>query len=452
MNSAIFKTYDIRGVYPEEINEQSVSKIVQALVSVLQPKNCALGMDVRQSSPALFEIAKKSLVEAGVDVYDIGQISTDMLYFAVSYYGWDAGITITASHNPREYNGMKMIEKGSAPIFEGHLLPEIKKLAMDPTFSLKEEKSGQIFKKEVLADYILKVREISSFDRVKPMRVVLNGNFGLGGKIFKEIVKDSPLELIELNCEPDGTFPKGRPDPLVPENREETLAKIKETGADIGFAWDADADRCFIYNEKGEAVDGSFMGSLLTQIVLENKEKGQTVIYDPRIVWAVRETVEKLGGMPFPTKVGHAFIKHKMREKGAILAVEGSGHFYFRDFYFCDNGMISALLILRYLSEKGLPLSEILRPLTDKYFVSGEINFMAENKDEIVEALKNDYAEGKFDDLDGISIEYPNFRFNVRKSNTEPLLRLNLEARSAEELKQRKRELVEKIEGMRREA
>jgi phosphomannomutase len=236
----------------------------------------------------------------------------------------------------------------------------------------------------------------------------------------------------------------------VPENREETLAKIKETGADLGFAWDADADRCFVYNEKGEAVDGSFMGSLLAQIVLEKKEKGQTVIYDPRIVWAVRETVESLGGTPFPTKVGHAFIKHKMREKNAVLAVEGSGHFYFRDFYFCDNGMISALLILCYLSEKKRPLSEILSPLTTRYFVSGEINFTAENKDEIVEALKNDYAEGKFDDLDGISIEYPDFRFNVRKSNTEPLLRLNLEARSAEGLEQKKKELVEKIEKLKK--
>lgn len=450
MNSAIFKTYDIRGIYPNEIDEQSVSRIAQALVSIIKPKNCALGRDVRQSSPALFEAAKKSLIEAGVDVYDIGQISTDMLYFAVSYYGLDAGITITASHNPREYNGMKMIEKGSAPIFEGHLLPEIKTLAMDPNFSFKAEKTGQIFKKEVLADYIVKVKEISGFDRVEPMKIVLNGNFGLGGKIFKEIVKDSPLELIELNCEPDGTFPKGRPDPLVPENREETLAKIKETGADLGFAWDADADRCFVYNEKGEAVDGSFMGSLLAQIVLEKKEKGQTVIYDPRIVWAVRETVESLGGAPFPTKVGHAFIKHKMREKNAVLAVEGSGHFYFRDFYFCDNGMISALLILCYLNEKKRPLSEILSPLTTRYFVSGEINFTAENKDEIVEALKNDYAEGKFDDLDGISIEYPDFRFNVRKSNTEPLLRLNLEARSAEGLEQKKKELVEKIEKLKK--
>ncbi len=446
MNPNIFKTYDIRGVYPSDIDEEGVFKIAKAFAQIVKPKNCVLGRDVRHSSPALFESAKKGLVEAGVDVYDIGQISTDMLYFSVSYYGFDSGMTITASHNPREYNGIKMIEKGSAPIFEGHLLPEIKQLAMDPDFDLKSETQGQVFKKDILEDYLKKVKEISGVEKISPFKVLINGNFGLGGKIFKEVLRDSPIEWVELNCEPDGNFPKGRPDPLVPENREETMSKIKESGADLGFAWDADADRCFIYDEKGNAIDGSFMGSLLAKIVLEESgEENPTVIYDPRVIWAVTETVKGLGGTPLPTKVGHAFIKSKMREKNALLAVEGSGHFYFRDFYFCDNGMISALFILKYLDKSKITLSKALESLTNNYFVSGEINFVAENKDEIVNALKEKYVEGKLDELDGISIEYPDFRFNVRKSNTEPLLRLNLEARSADILEEKKKELMEAI-------
>jgi len=446
MDGKIFKTYDIRGIYPQEIDEDGVFKIAQAFAQILKPKTVVLGRDVRISSEALFESAKDGLVKAGVKVVDIGKISTDMLYFAVSYYNLDGGITITASHNPREYNGMKMITKNSAPVFGGYLLPEIKEMAMSETFQATDLPGGEVVTQDVFSDYAAKVKSFGSIETLKPQKVLINANFGFAGEFFKRIFQDTPLEIVELNTVPDGTFPKGRPDPLILEIREETKAKIKESDADIGFAWDADADRCFIYDENGQDVEGCFMGALLAKIILEkNVSEAKAIVYDPRIVWAVAETIEKEGGVPVPAKVGHALIKSKMREVNALLAVESSGHFYFRDFFYCDNGMIPVVIILSYLNEKNLTLSEALKPITDNYFVSGEINFEAENKDEIIEKLKEKYSNATFEEIDGISLSFPDFRFNVRKSNTEPLLRLNVEARKGSVLNEKRDELVNLI-------
>lgn len=443
MDQSIFKTYDIRGVYPSEISEEDVFKISQAFARVIKPKTVALGRDIRNSSPQLWEAAKRALTASGVNVVDIGTISTDMLYFAVAYYNLDGGITITASHNPKEYNGMKMVEKGSAPIYQDHIMPEIKEIAIDPKFEPARETIGSLEKKDITDDYIAKVKSFSNFSDLKPLKILINANFGLGGIMFKKILSGYPIEWIELNCQPDGNFPKGRPDPLVPENREETKAKIRETGADLGFAWDADADRCFIFDEQGNDIEGCFMGALLAKIMLEkNSEPTPKVVYDPRIVWTLAETIKENGGVPVPSKVGHTLIKAKMREVNAMAALESSGHFYFRDYFFCDNGMISAVLILSYLSEKGLKLSEAIRPIASKYFVSGEINFVAENKDEIIDKIKNKYSDSKIEEIDGVSIEYNDWRFNVRKSNTEPLLRLNIETRSKELLGNKKEELM----------
>ncbi len=447
MNQGIFKTYDIRGVYPRDIDEKGVFKIAQAFARLLQPKKIALGRDVRVSSEALWEAAKNGLIASGVEVVDIGRISTDMLYFAVSHYNLDGGMTITASHNPREYNGIKLVTKNSAPIFEGYMLPEIKSVAMDEDFEEMNVTGGKLSSEDLFFDYAEKVRSFGNLENLKSQKILINANFGLAGQVFKKILEDCPVEFVELNCEPDGTFPKGRPDPLVPENREETKEKIKESGAQIGFAWDADADRCFVYNEKGEDIEGCFMGALLAKIMLEKStDDNKTVVYDPRIVWTVTETIKNGGGIAIPSKVGHAVIKSKMREVNAFLAVESSGHYYFRDYYFCDNGMIPAIIILSYLNEKNITLSEALAPIMENYFVSGEINFEAENKDEIINKLQEKYSDGKFEEIDGISIEYSSFRFNVRKSNTEPLLRLNIEARSQELLDEKKAELVGLIE------
>ena len=446
MDSNIFKTYDIRGIYPTEINEEGAFKIAQAFARVIKPKTVALGKDIRLSSPLLFESAKNGLLKSGVNVVEIGTISTDMLYFAVANYGYDGGITITASHNPKEYNGMKLVGKDSMPIFGDYLLPDIQKIAVDPAFQKEDLESGNLESKDILNDYINKVSSFADLKNIQPIKVLINGNFGLAGNIFKKILADAPIEWVELNCELDGNFPKGRPDPLVPENREETKVTMKASGASLGFSWDADADRCFVFDELGNDVEGCFMGALLAKIILEkNPGNNEKLIYDPRIVWTLAETIQENGGMPIPSKVGHAIIKAKMREEKALAALESSGHFYFRDFFYCDNGMISALIILSYLNEKKITLSQALDPITSKYFVSGEINFTAENKDEIIANLKGKYGDAKFSEIDGVSIEYPDWRFNVRKSNTEPLLRLNIETRSKDLLEEKKEELVKLI-------
>ncbi len=450
MNASIFKTYDIRGIYPTEINEQNVFKIAQALARVLKPKTIALGRDVRLSSPQLWEAAKEGLLKAGVRVIDIGTISTDMLYFAVAHFGLDGGITITASHNPKEYNGMKIVGKNSAPIFQDYLLPEIEKIATDPNFIADNLPGGELQKLDVLTEYIQKVRSFIDLKNFSPTKILINANFGLAGQIFKKILVTAPIEWVELNCEPDGNFPKGRPDPLIPESREETKKTIREQGANIGFAWDADADRCFIYDENGQDIEGCFMGALLAKIILQkNFDSEPRIVYDPRIVWTLAETIKKFGGVPIPSKVGHAVIKSSMRQENALAALESSGHFYFRDFFFCDNGMISALLILDYLNKEKIKLSEALASFTDKYFVSGEINFVAENKDEIIEEIKQKYNDGQFEEIDGLSIAYSDWRFNLRKSNTEPLLRLNIETRKAGLLEEKREELVRLIETLR---
>ena len=446
MHPSIFKTYDIRGIYPLEINEEDAFRIAQAFALMLKPKNVALGRDVRSSSGALWESTKEGLINAWVNVIDIGVISTDMLFFAVANYNFDGGITITSSHNPREYNGMKLVGKGSAPIFQDHLLPEIQKIALNPNFAPVKNPSGNVTAKNIFDDYAEKIKSFAVLSNLKPKKVLLNANFGLAGKIFQKILAGTPIKFIELNCEPDGNFPKGRPDPLVPENREETRVKMRESGAELGFAWDADADRCFIYDENGNDVEGCFLGALLAKIILEkNPESNKKIIYDPRIVWTLAETIKNNGGTPIPSKVGHAIIKAKMREEGALAALESSGHYYFRDYFFCDNGMIPAILVLSYLNEKNISLSQALRPITSQYFVSGEINFELENKDEIISKLKGKYAEGQVEEIDGISISYSDWRFNVRKSNTEPLLRLNIETRSQERLEEKRKELVDLI-------
>jgi len=312
-------------------------------------------------------------------------------------------------------------------------------------FSLASQ-TCTLSQKNILADYAEKVRGFGKLENLRPLKIVINANFGLAGKFLKVILKDTPIEWVELNCEPDGNFPKGRPDPMVSENRDEMKKIVTESQADLGFAWDADADRCFIYDKGGRDIEGCYLGALLAKIMLGRPEnKGKKVVFDPRIVWSVKETIEKYGGIAVPSKVGHAIIKAKMREVDAFLAVESSGHFYFKDYFYCDNGLIPAILVLSYLNEKNQSLAEALAEVTENYFVSGEINFTAENKDEIITALKGKYADAEFSEIDGVSIEYPDWRFNVRKSNTEPLLRLNIETRSQELLEEKKKELVELI-------
>lgn len=446
MNEKIFKAYDIRGVYPQEIDAESVYRIAQAYAIFLNPKKIALGRDVRQSSPELWQAAEKGLLEAGVDVMDIGEVSTDMMYFAVAFYGLDGGITITASHNPREYNGLKMVREKAIPISGDSGIYKIKQLVLDGE-SKKSNKPGRLEKKNIWDDYAKHCLSFIEPKKIKSFKIVANPNFGLAGKVLDKIEKEGKLNLDikALNYEPDGSFPKGRPDPLIPDNRLETEKLIKETKADFGVAWDADADRCFFFDEKGEFIDGYFIVALLAKIILRGTE-GEKVIIDPRMVFATKEAILSSRGVPLVNKVGHTFIKERMRKENAIFAGENSAHLYFRDNYYCDNGMIPFLLILQEISISGAKLSELVAEWRDRIFVSGEINFRVKDVKKIFQALAEKYSDGHKDETDGLSIEYKDWRFNVRASNTEPLLRLNIESYSQEKLEKVKTQIIGLIE------
>ncbi len=443
INRAIFKAYDIRGIYPTEINEETVYRTAQAYAVFVKPKEVVLGKDVRISSPSLWKAAASGMTDAGVNVIDIGTISTDMLYFAVARYGFDGGITISASHNPREYNGMKVVREKAIPISSDTGLQDILEIALKSE-GIVENKKGEIVKKDIMEDYLNHIRSFIDIGKVSPLKVVANANFGLAGEVVKSLTRDMPVEIVPINFTPDGNFPKGRPDPLIPQNRQETISKIDETGADFGVAWDADADRCFFFDEAGEFIEGYFITALLAKIILK-KYPGSKIIFDPRLTWANIDTVTENGGIPIINKCGHSFFKDRMRREDAAFAGEMSAHYYFRDNFYADNGMIPFMMMLEALSVTGSSLSQLLSPLRSKYFVSGEINKTVNSAQKIIDFLEDKYRDSTIDHIDGLSIEYPEWRFNLRPSNTEPLLRLNLEARSRDLMEEKRDEIVRLI-------
>jgi phosphomannomutase len=449
MNQSIFRAYDIRGIYPSDIDEDAVYRIARGYIRFLQQKpkfqisnfkfqksgfKIALGKDVRTSSPALWRAAARGLIDEGAVVTDIGTISTDMLYFAVGKYGYDGGIIISASHNPAEYNGLKIVREKAIPISSDSGLFDIRDLAekiQPPKLEIRNLKL-EITQQDIMREYV--EHNLSFIDKknIRPFKVVINANFGMAGVAAREIVKIGklPVELIELNCEPDGTFPKGRPDPLIPENRHEVESLIKESGADLGVAWDADADRCFFFDDNGKFVTPAFMTSLMAMHLLaKSDKKGEKIINDTRIYWPIEDAVKKYGGELILTKAGHTFIKEKMRQEDALFGAETSAHYYYRDNFYADNGMISFLLVLEILSRKEQKLSEIIKVYREKYAVSDEMNFEVKDAAGVLASFKKKYAKGKVDDQDGLSISFPDWRFSLRTSNTEPLVRLNVETR-----------------------
>lgn len=444
MEGKIFKAYDIRGIYPTEINEEAVDRIVRAYAAWLKPSKVSLGRDVRLSSEKLFEAAKNALLEMGVDVVDIGVISTDMHYFAVANYRLDGGLIITASHNPAEYNGIKMVRNEAIEVSLDTGAAEIRDLALKGEFE-KAEKPGKLSELDILDDYIAKVISVIDRKLITPKRIVVNPNFGAAGRAIDRIAKELKLDLIKLNYEENGNFPKGRPDPLIPENRKEVIEIVKKTGADFGVAWDADADRCFFFDETGNFVDASYEMALLAQIVLEKYPKGK-VVHDPRSVRVTQEVVAEAGGLTVMERAGRSFIKNRMRREEAIFGGETSGHFFYKDYYYCDNGMITFLLMLQKICESGQMLSEIVKPLREKYPVSGERNFTVSDTNATLKKAREHYKDGQLDLIDGISITYPDWRFNLRASNTEPLVRLNVEAKKRNLLEEKVSELTELIE------
>jgi phosphomannomutase len=425
-----------------------VKRIAMAYAKFTGAKIVAVGRDVRLSGPKLQKSVIDGLLEAGVNVEDIGPVPTDMMYFAVGYYHFDGGIQVSASHNPAEFNGLKMVRQGVEAISSDTGLNEIRELA-ESNENLSALTPGKLETKEVEEDYFDFLTKFVHFDAAEPLKIVANNNFGLSGVIVQKFlnrIHNQHIQLIELNFTPDGSFPKGRPDPLVLENRKETIELITEAKADFGAAWDADGDRFFVIDELGQFVDGSYLTALLASELLLNT-KGEKILHDPRNIWAVEETVKKAGGVPIMVKHGHTFIKNRMKDEDALFAGEMSGHYYFRDFYYADNGLIPFLLVLNLMARSGKKVSEIIQPFRDRYFVSGEINFAVEDKEVVAKMIEEKYSTGQVDRTDGLSITFDNWRFNLVASNTENLLRLNVEARTEDVCKQKTDELSELVKG-----
>lgn len=444
IDPTIFKSYDVRGVYPTNFNEEIAGKITQSYIKLFNPKKVVLGRDVRESGESLFDSILNAFVSAGVDVFDIGVVSTDEFYFAVGNNDVDGGITVSASHNPREYNGMNFCKRNAEPISGETGLSQMKDMLINNNYQVSDSTTkGKVEKLYVRDDFIKKAASYIDTSLIKPMKIVANANFGVDYLILKKAIEmfNLPLTLIPLNENPDGTFPKGPPNPLLPENREETLALIKKENADLGVSWDADGDRCFFADENGDFIEGYFITAILAKEILK-KHKGAKILIDPRLIWATTEEITNSGGQTIISKPGMTVIAGKMMQENAVFAGEMSSHFYFKENFYRDNGIIPLFLILEMISKYNTTLSKLALPYTSKYFISGELNFETEKKDEIIKKAQSKYNDGKVEYIDGLSVEYKDWRFNLRKSNTEPLLRLNLESRSKELTKQKTEELV----------
>lgn len=435
----IFKSYDIRGIYPTELSEQLVEKIGQAFSSIFSPKTVVVGFDMRKNSKSLFQALTKSLTSMGADVYSIGLCSTDMIYFAVNYLKADAAIMITASHNPEQYNGLKFCKAGAVPIGYGTGIEKIEKLVMGETKFRVSQKRGKVTQKPLYDAFVEFVTKDAS--QITPFKVVIDTGNGMGGLTLPMVMKKLPLEFTPLFFELDGSFPNHEANPLKYETLDTLRKTVVEKKADMGIAFDGDADRVAFVDEKGEIVSSDLITPLLAEEYLLAKK--QPIVYDVRSSRAVREAISALGGTPIVSKVGHSNIKKLLREKEIVLGGELSGHYYFKDFFYCDSGVFAMVKLLKVLSKKKKPFSSVLAPLR-KYFVSGEINNEVEEKEKVMKELRIKYKDGKQMELDGLTVEYPDWWFNVRASNTEPLLRLNVEANYLK-LMEKKRDEVLKI-------
>jgi phosphomannomutase len=441
LDPKIFKAYDVRGIYPTELDEEGAYAIGRAYVEHFEPRRIAVGRDTRLSAPAMARATIEGAADGGADVVDIGLVGTEMVYFAVGELELDGGVMVTASHNPKEYTGMKIVRRGALPVGGDSGLLEIRDRALTGFDRSRGQTPGEVSEHDVWPGYVARVLSFIDVDAIRPLRVVIDAANGMAGVMLPPVLERLPIEAREYFFAPDGSFPNHEPNPLLPENREFIIAQVRDEGADLGVAFDGDADRCFFVDDTGEFVAGDFVTALLAESILE-KEPGAKIIYDVRASWAVPETIERAGGVPLVNRVGHAFIKHRMREEGALFGGEVSGHYYFRDFYQADSGVIPFLLMLELVSRRGNPLSEILRPYRERYFLTGELNTPVADVALKLHELKERFADsGKVSHLDGISIEADDWHMNVRPSNTEPLLRLNLEARS-QELMERKRDEV----------
>ncbi|MBF9047624.1 phosphomannomutase [Rhodobacterales bacterium LSUCC0031] len=435
-----FKAYDIRGRLDSELNTEIAYRIGRAFAEVMGASHVVLGRDVRPSSETLAAALARGLQDAGVNILDLGLSGTEETYFATTHLEADGGICVTASHNPMDYNGMKMVKSGSAPIGQSDGMAAIKALAESGDFA-PARPGGQITDASATrAAYIAKLMEFVDLAALRPMKLLVNAGHGAAGPTFDALATalvqaGAPLDIIRIHHAPDGSFPAGIPNPLLDENQPLTAGPVVAHGADMGVAWDGDFDRCFFFDHAGGFVPGEYVVALLAEAFLA-KEPGQKIIHDPRVIWATQDRVTELGGQAIQSKCGHSFIKQSMRDTGAVYGGEMSAHHYFRDFMACDSGMIPMLLMIELISRRGQSLKDMLASLRAAYPSSGEVNFRVGDQAAVIQTIESRYAPLAVarDEADGLSLSFDDWRFNLRASNTEPLLRLNIEARGKPDL------------------
>ncbi len=433
-----FKAYDVRGRVPDQLNEDIARRIGRAFAEVVKPRQVVVGHDIRLTSEAIKGALVQGLLEQGVDVYDIGLCGTEEIYFATSHAGMDGGIAVTASHNPKDYNGMKFVREESKPISGDTGLFDIQAMAEKDEF-VAAELPGQLHTLDTAEAYVDHLLSYVDIAALKPLKIVVDAGNGGAGRVVDLLEPHLPFEFIKLHHEPDGNFPNGVPNPLVPENRLATIAAVREHGADLGLGWDGDFDRCFFFDERGDFIEGYYVVGLLAEAFLKRQGPAR-VVHDPRLIWNTIDIVESLGGEAVQSKTGHAFIKERMRLENAVYGGEMSAHHYFRDFAYCDSGMIPWLLVTALISDAGQPLSTLVSQRVAAYPCSGEINRTIDDPAAVLSRVEDTYREQAetIEHVDGLSMVLGQWRFNLRMSNTEPVVRLNVESRGDAALMQAK--------------
>jgi len=427
LNPKIFKAYDIRGVVPDELDEDGISEIAKSVITLFGPKSIQVGRDMRVSSESLHEAFSRTLLDYGVDVVDLGTVSTDMLYFAAGTAEHDLAVTISASHNPKQFNGLKIVKKGAVGVSGETGIYKLRDIALKKSFVKKTGKKGKLSSRDIMDDWVSHVLSFVNIDKLSKLSVVIDAGNGMAGHFLPHIERWLPWKVERMYYELDGTFPNHPPSPLEKENLRDVIKKVKATKADLGMAFDGDGDRVFLTDEKGQVLTGTVMTAMIADNLLK-EDSCNTVLYNAIVGRIVPEIVTLRGGEPCRVKVGHATIKQKMREHNAIFAGEHSGHYYFRDNFFADSAIIAALLVTELLSQEKVPLS-VLAQKYKKYSQSGELNFRTDRKEKIIKDVEKKYSVGakSVDHLDGLSVWLDTYWFNLRPSNTEPLLRLNVE-------------------------
>ncbi|MGB8656735.1 MAG: phosphomannomutase/phosphoglucomutase [Candidatus Zixiibacteriota bacterium] len=442
VDQTIFKAYDIRGTYPDQLNEEVAYKVGRALARYLRPRKACVGRDMRLSSPGLLEQLTRGLTEGGANVTDIGLVSTDCLYFAVGKYGYDAGVMITASHNPPAYNGFKMCRKDAVPLSGELGIDEIKKLILKNDF-LEPDRIGKVDQLDLDDAYVQHLLSFVNPEKIKPFRIAVDAGNGMAGKIVPKLFSHLPCQVIPMFFELDGSFPNHLASPIEPQNIAPLRERVLKEKADLGAAFDGDADRMFLVDENARPLGGDMVTALVAENLLR-KEKGATILYNLICSKAVPELIRREGGKAIRTRVGHALIKPLMKKHNAVFGGEHSGHFYFRNNWFADSGLIALLVCLELISEENRPLSALVKSI-DPYFRSGEINSRVDNAADKLKQVEEEYSGGEVDHLDGLTVDFGDWWFNLRPSNTEPLLRLNIEATNRETLSQKTEELARLI-------